>query len=87
MPPNSALKRDSLRFFQNWKHARAFANPFSWPMLPICAPDTLNTWRTSRYQRQLLNYSWLQAVRLDQYCELTREVCWQRFLVSGAQGD
>lgn len=70
-----ALKRDSLRFFQNWKHARAFANPFSWPMLPTCAPEILNAWQTSTHQRQLLNYNWLQAIHFDQDCELLPEVC------------
>lgn len=69
-----AHQNDNLRFFQNWKHARAFATPFSWPMLPNCAPDILNTWRTYRNQRQLLNYCWLQALNLDQCCELTPEV-------------
>lgn len=68
-----ALKRDSLRFFQNWKHARAFANPFSWPMLPTCAPEILNAWQTSTHQRQLLNYNWLQAIHFDQDCELVPE--------------
>ncbi|KAN0074410.1 Fido domain containing protein [Tylopilus felleus] len=68
-----AHQNDNLRFFQNWKHARAFATPFSWPMLPNCAPDILNTWRTYRNQRQLLNYCWLQALNLDQCCELTPE--------------
>jgi len=68
-----AFKSDGLRFFQNWKHARAFANPFSWPMLPTSAPEILNAWRTSRNQRQLLNNSWLQAMHLDQYCELVPE--------------
>ncbi|KAF8448679.1 indole-3-glycerol phosphate synthase-domain-containing protein [Boletus edulis BED1] len=70
---HAAVKSDSLRFFQNWKPARAFANPFSWPMLPACAPDILSDWRMSRNQRQLLNYTWLQALHLDQCCELVPE--------------
>ncbi|KAG8221349.1 indole-3-glycerol phosphate synthase-domain-containing protein [Butyriboletus roseoflavus] len=68
-----AHKSDKLQFFQHWKHARAFASPFLWPMLPASAPDILNTWQTSRHQRQLLNYSWLQAIHIDQDCELTTE--------------
>ncbi|KAF8547625.1 hypothetical protein OG21DRAFT_1472154 [Imleria badia] len=68
-----AIKSDSLRFFQDWKPARAFANPFSWPILPKCAPDILSAWRTSTHQRQLINYSWLQALHLDQYCQLKPE--------------
>ena len=74
LPDHLALKSDNLRFFQNWKPARAFSNPFSWPMLPACAPDILSTWRTYRYQRQLLNYTWLQAIHFDQDCELVPEV-------------
>jgi len=68
-----ALKSGSLTFFQSWKSAREHANPFSWPMLPISAPDILAAWRTSRNQRQLLNYNWIQTVHLDQDCELMPE--------------
>ncbi|KAF8141288.1 fido domain-containing protein [Boletus edulis] len=42
-------------------------------MLPACAPDILSDWRMSRNQRQLLNYTWLQALHLDQCCELVPE--------------
>ena len=82
-----AFKSDGLRFFQKWKHSRAFANPFSWPMLPNSAPEILNAWRTSRNQRQLLNNSWLQAMHLDQYCDLVPEVRWRWSFFSGNMSD